>query len=240
MTQVATAEQPHAQEMHFAYRYPADELVKMLDSDATQGLTAAKAQQHLQRYGANALPEPAAPPAWRKFLSQFEGPLTALLLLAMGVSVFAWQSERDTPLPFEALTILAIVLLNGLLGYIQENRAEQAVAALQAMSAPTARVLRDGEPQRIPTAQVVPGDILLIEEGDTLPADGRVLEAFALRVAEAALTGESTPVEKNPTVIEQEADIGDQSNMVFSSTQVTSGRGRAIVTMTGEQTERAL
>lgn len=237
MTQVATVEQPYAHEMQFAYRYPADEIVKMLDSDAKQGLTAAKAQQHLQRYGPNTLPEPAAPPAWRKFLSQFEGPLTVLLLLAAGVSVFAWLSERDTPIPFEALTILAIVLLNGLLGYIQENRAEQAVAALQAMSAPTAGVLRDGEPQRIPAAHVVPGDILLIEEGDILPADGRVLEAFALRVAEAALTGESTPVEKNSTVIEQEAGIGDQSNMVFSSTLVTSGRGRAIVTLTGEQTE---
>jgi P-type Ca2+ transporter type 2C len=237
MAQVVTTDQSHVHELQLAYRYPADEIVKMLDSDATQGLTAAKAQQRLQRYGANALPEPAAPPAWRKFLSQFQGPLTVLLLLAMGVSVFAWLNERDTPIPFEALTILAIVLLNGLLGYIQENRAEQAVAALQAMSAPTARVLRDGEQQRIPTAQVVPGDILLIEEGDTLPADARVLEAFALRVAEAALTGESTPVEKNSTVIEQEAGIGDQSNMVFSSTLVTSGRGRAIVTMTGEHTE---
>src|SRR5437764_3000510 len=172
MAQVATSGQTYVHEMQFAYRYPADEIVKMLDSDAKQGLTAAKAQQHLQRYGANALPEPAATPEWRKFLSQFKGPLTVLLLLAMGVSVFAWLNERDTPIPFEALTILAIVLLNGVLGYIQENRAEQAVAALRAMSAPTARVLRDGEEQRIPTEQVVPGDILLIEEGDTLPADG--------------------------------------------------------------------
>jgi Ca2+-transporting ATPase len=237
MSQVATVEQPHAHEMGLAYRYPADEVVKMLDSDAQQGLTAAKAQEHFQRSGANILPKPAATPEWRKFLSQFQGPLTVLLLLAMGISVFAWLNERDTPIPIEALTILAIVLLNGLLGYIQEHRAEQAVAALQAMSAPTARVLRDGEEQRIPTAQVVPGDILLIEEGDTLPADGRVLEAFALQVAEAALTGESTPVEKNPAIIEQEAGIGDQSNMVFGGTLVTSGRGRAIVTMTGAKTE---
>ncbi len=237
MTQVATAEQPHAQEMQLAYRSPTDELVKMLDSDVKQGLTAARAEHHLQRYGANTLPEPAVPSAWRKLLSQFEGPLTVLLLLAMGVSVFAWLHERDTPIPFEALTILIIVLLNGLLGYIQENRAEQAVAALQAMSDPTARVLRDGEPQRIPTAQVVPGDLLLIEEGDTLSADARVIEAYALRVAEAALTGESTPVEKGTAVIEQEAGVGDQSNMVFSGTMVTSGRGRAIVTLTGAHTE---
>jgi Ca2+-transporting ATPase len=237
MTQIAAVEQPHARAMQFAYRYPADEIVKMLDSDAIQGLTTARAQEYLSCYGANALPEPATPPAWRKFLSQFQGPLTLLLLLAMGVSVFAWLNERDTSIPFEALTILVIVLLNGVLGYIQEHRAEQAVAALQAMSAPMARVLRDGEPQRIPATQVVPGDILLIEEGDTLPADARVLEAFALRVAESALTGESTPVEKTSTVIKQEAGIGDQSNMVFSSTLVTSGRGRAIVTRTGAYTE---
>ncbi len=232
-----TTAQPHAPEMQLAYRYPADEIVKMLDSDTKHGLTAAKVELHLQQYGENKLPEPSATPAWRKFLSQFEGPLTVLLLLAMGVSVFAWLNERDTPIPFEALTILAIVLLNGIIGYIQENRAEQAVAALQAMSAPTARVLRDGEQQRIPTTQVVPGDILLIEEGDTLPADARVIESIALRVAEAALTGESTPVEKNTAQIEQEVGIGDQRNMVFSGTLITSGRGRAIVTMTGVHTE---
>ncbi len=129
------------------------------------------------------------------------------------------------------------MILNAVLGYVQEHRAEQAVAALQAMSAPTARVLRDAEPQTIPAREAVPGDILLIEEGDTLPADGRVLESISLRVAESALTGESAPVSKDPAAIPEEAGIGDQENMVFSSTAVTAGRGRAVVTATGAATE---
>jgi P-type Ca2+ transporter type 2C len=237
MDRVVSADRSLEHDMQQAYRYLAAEVVQMLESDAERGLTTAQAEQHLQRYGANTLPEPAVTPAWRRFLSQFQGPLTVLLLLAIVVSVFAWLNERDTPIPFEALTILIIVLLNGILGYIQENRAEQAVAALQAMSTENARVLRDGEQQNIPTAQVVAGDILLIEEGDLLPADARLLGAYSLHVAEAALTGESTPVEKHTAAIEQEVGIGDQSNTVFRGTMVTSGRGQAIVTVTGGNTE---
>jgi Ca2+-transporting ATPase len=105
------------------------------------------------------------------------------------------------------------------------------------MAAPTARVLRDGEPCQIPAREVVPGDILLIEEGDTLPADARVIESIVLRVAEAALTGESSPASKNPEVISAEAGIGDQENMVFSGTSVTTGRGSAVVVATGANSE---
>src|SRR5690606_281663 len=149
----------------------------------------------------------------------------------------AWLIERDTPVPYETITILAIVILNGVLGFVQENRAEQAVAALQAMAAPNARVLRDGRPQLVPTAEIVPGDILLVEEGDTIAADGRVIESIALRVSEAALTGESTAVSKDNRPIEAEVGIADRSNMLFSGTAVAAGRGRAVVTATGGQTE---
>jgi len=153
------------------------------------------------------------------------------------VSFVAWWFERDAPVPYEALTILAIVLLNGVLGFVQEGRAEQAVAALKAMSAPAARVLRDGRQQLVASAGLVPGDVLLLEEGDTLPADARVLESIALRVAESALTGESTPVSKDSAPLDEERGIADQTDMVFAGTAVASGRGRAVVTATGQATE---
>jgi P-type Ca2+ transporter type 2C len=153
------------------------------------------------------------------------------------VSFAVWWIEREAPIPYEALTILAIVLLNGALGFVQESRAEQVLAALEAMSAPSARVLRDGQQRMVPTAELVPGDLLLIEEGDTIPADARVLESIALRVAESALTGESTSVSKDSAPLTEETGIADQGNMVFSGTAIASGRGRAIVTATGLATE---
>ena len=176
-------------------------------------------------------------PAWRRFLGQFNDPLTILLLVATVVSFVAWVFERETPVPYEAIVILAIVILNGVLGFVQENRAEQAVAALQAMAAPTARVLRDERPQDVPAGEVVPGDMLLLEEGDTVAADARVLESIVLKAAEAALTGESSPVEKSTEPIPDEAGIGDRVNMLFSGTAVASGRGRAVVVATGPATE---
>jgi P-type Ca2+ transporter type 2C len=220
-----------------AYRYPAGAVVTALESDASNGLTTREAQARLQRYGRNELPSKRPTPAWRKLLAQFWNPLTALLLFATVISFVVWWIEQDSVFPYESFTIFAIVLLNGILGYVQEHRAERAVAALQAMTAATARVLRDGYVQTIPTTEVVPGDILIIEEGDTIAADARVLEAIALRLLEAALTGESTPVSKSTTPIDQEVGIGDQTNMVFSGTATASGRGRAIATATGPHTE---
>jgi Ca2+-transporting ATPase len=220
-----------------AYRYPADAVVAALESDARNGLTTREAQARLQRYGRNELPSRGPLPAWRKLLAQFWNPLTALLLVATVISFVVWWIEQDRGFPYESFTISTIVLLNGILGYVQEHRAERAVVALQAMTAATARVLRDGHMQTIPAAEVVPGDILIIEEGDTIAADARVLEAVALRLLEAALTGESTPVSKSTTSIDLEVGIGDQTNMVFSGTATASGRGRAIVTTTGPETE---
>ena len=219
------------------YRYPSDTVVSALGSDASRGLTTVEAHARLQRYGENALPSAPPIPAWRRFLAQFWNPLTILLLVATIISFVVWWIERDSAFPYESVTIFAIVLLNGVLSYMQEHRAERAASALQAMTAATARVLRDGGMQTLPTTEVVPGDILIIEEGDTIAADARILEAIALRLAESALTGESSTVSKSSTPIDQEAGIGDQTNMVFSGTAAVAGRGRAIVTSTGAQTE---
>ena len=220
-----------------AYHYSPDVAVTAQGSDARQGLTTREAQSRLQSSGRNALPSVPPIPAWQRFLTQFWSPLTLLLLAAAAISLVVWWIERDSAFPYESLTIFAIVLLNGILGYLQEHRAEQAVAALQAMTAATTRVLRDGSAQTIAADEVVPGDILLIEEGDTIAADARVLEAIGLRLAEAALTGESTPIAKSSAAIDQEVGLGDQRNMLFSGTAVAAGRGRALVTATGVETE---
>ncbi|ABS27354.1 ATPase, P-type (transporting), HAD superfamily, subfamily IC [Anaeromyxobacter sp. Fw109-5] len=219
------------------YRRLAAEVIASLGSDARRGLSSAEAGARLGRHGRNELPAPPPVPAWRRFLAQFRDVLTVLLLVATAISLVAWWIERESSIPYEALTILAIVIVNGVLGFVQEGRAEQAVAALRAMSAPNARVLRDGEQRVVPTAELVPGDVLLLEEGDTLPADARVLQAIALRVAEASLTGESTPVSKDEGLLDQEVAIADRRNMVFSGTAIASGRGRALVTATGPATE---
>jgi Ca2+-transporting ATPase len=225
------------EELERAYQRPVAEALATLGVDPARGLDPAEARARLERYGRNELPAAPPPPRWLRFLGQFRDPLTGLLLAATLISFVVWLIERADTLPFEALTILAIVLLNGILGFVQESRAEQAVAALRAMAAPQARVLRDGRPQAIPAAEVVPGDILLIEEGDTVPADARLIESIALRVAEAVLTGESASVSKDSAPITAEVTIPDRHNMLFSGTAVASGRGRAVVTATGPRSE---
>jgi P-type Ca2+ transporter type 2C len=220
-----------------AYRQPGAAVLAALGSDTERGMTSTEAQRRLTQYGPNQLQAEPPVPAWRKFLAQFQDVLIILLLIAAAISLIVWLYQRDEPLPYEALVIFAIVLLNGILGYAQEARAEQAVAALQAMAAAEATVLRDSHPQRVPATAVVPGDILLIEEGDTIPADGRVIQSVALQTAEAALTGESLPVAKDSAPLADEVGIGDRANMVFSGTAATYGRGRAVVTATGMQTE---
>jgi Ca2+-transporting ATPase len=220
-----------------AYRQSAETVIAALETNPVRGLTTSEAQTRLAHYGKNVLPAAPPTPAWRRFLAQFQNPLTTLLLIATIISSIAWVIEDEGGLPYEALAILTIVILNAVLGYGQEHRAELAVAALQAMSAPTARVLRDTEPRTIPANDVVPGDILLLEEGDTCPADGRVIETIALRIDESALTGESTSVAKHSAPIASDVGISDQRNMIFSGTAVAVGRGRAVVTATGAATE---
>jgi P-type Ca2+ transporter type 2C len=224
-------------ESNAGYRRTVEEVVAGLGSDAWRGLSSEEACARLGRYGPNELEAEKPVPAWRRFLAQFRDTLVILLLIATAVSVGLWAYERDSALPYEGLAIFAIVLLNGILGYVQESRAERAVAALRAMSAAEAGVVRDGERRSVPASELVPGDVILVEEGDTIPADARLIQSTALQASEASLTGESLPVHKDVRPIEEEVGLGDRSNMVFSGTAATYGRGRAVVTATGMQSE---
>ena len=185
-------------------------------------------------------------PKWKKFLAQFKDPLVYLLLAATGISLIAWFIEKANAapgaeggeiLPFDAIVIVLILIVNAVLGYIQESKAEEAVEALSQMTAPQTNVLRDGKIARINTVDVVPGDMVVLGEGDSIPADGRLLAAASLRVAEASLTGESVPVGKNVDTLAEAKALGDRANMVFNGTSVTQGTGRAIVTSTGMRTQ---
>jgi Ca2+-transporting ATPase len=219
------------------YQQTAEQVLQALGSDAVRGLSRADAGARLARYGPNALAAPPTVPAWKKFLAQFRDTLVILLLIATGISFTLWLYERESPLPYEAIAITAVALLNAILGYAQQERAESAIAALRQMSAPRAHVVRGGEPISVPAAEVVPGDILLSEEGDTVAADARLVHSVTLQVSEANLTGESLPVSKTVDPIATDVVIGDRANMIYRGTSVTYGRGRAVVTATGMQTE---
>ncbi len=220
-----------------AYRLTPEKVANALSADLHRGLTDEEAAARLSRYGRNELAAEATVPGWRRFLSQFKDVLVILLLVATAVSVVLWAYERDTALPYESIAIFAIVLLNAAMGFVQESRAEAAVTALREMSASEAHVIRSGERRSVPAAELVPGDVVLVEQGDTIPADARVVESTALQTAEAALTGESLPVSKHSAPIASDTPLGDRDNMIFSGTAATYGRGAAVVTATGMHSE---
>jgi Ca2+-transporting ATPase len=219
------------------YRETADAIVAALGSDARSGLGDDEVRRRLEQHGRNELAAEKPVPRWRRFLAQFQDVLVVLLLVATAISAALWFYEGEAPLPYEALAIFAVVLLNAAMGYVQESRAEAAVAALRAISAADASAIRNGERRTVPATDLVPGDIILVDEGDTIPADARLIESAALQTSEAALTGESLPVAKDTAPIVGDAALGDRHNMVFSGTAVTYGHGKAIVTHTGMQTE---
>ncbi len=223
--------------MRESYRQTAGDVLAALGTDARHGLTQAESGRRLARYGANELDAATPRPEWRKFLDQFGDVLVLLLIAAAGISAAIWLHERATALPYEAIAIIAIVILNGVMGYIQEARAERAVAALRDMSAVHATVVRDGQQHSIPITALVSGDIVVLAEGDTVPADARLIESTALQTTEAALTGESVPVLKDTAPLAGPSELGERHNMVFSSTTVVYGHGRAVVTATGMATE---
>ncbi|MBL8793026.1 MAG: cation-translocating P-type ATPase [Planctomycetia bacterium] len=209
----------------------AESLLTALETDRARGLTAAQVRERQVRYGPNELPEAPPEPRWRHFLRQFEQLVIGILIAAAVIAGLLGEW-------IDTLAILAIVLLNGILGFLQEARAERALAALRKLSAPVARVLRDGVLLLLPARELVPGDRIELEAGDHIPADARLLEAFGLRVQEAALTGESTPVDKDAhAVLDEAVALGNRRNMVYQGTLATAGQASAIVVAIGTQTE---
>jgi P-type Ca2+ transporter type 2C len=213
------------------HRLQAAEVLQELGSSAEKGLTADEAARRLREYGANELKRAHRVSAWEVFAAQFKNLLIVILLIAVLLSAFLGHV-------IEAIAIGVIVLFAALLGFYQEYRAERALEALQQMAAPTAAVLRDGQELNIAARDVVPGDIVYLRAGDKIPADGRLIEAVNLQDDEAALTGESVPVEKQTAALtEGEPAVADRTNMVYAGTIVTYGRGRAVIVATGMATE---
>ncbi len=219
------------------YRTQAAEVAEGLGTDLKQGLTAAEAGRRLAADGPNELRSVPPVPAWRRFLEQFQDPLIYLLLAAVVISVVAWALEGADGVPVDALVIAAIVILNAIMGYVQEAKAADAVAALRRMIEVTSTVVRGGETVRIPSRDLVRGDLLVLAEGDSIGADARLVQTSALRVLEASLTGESEAVQKTSLVIPDEVALGDRTNMAYKGTAVSQGVGRAVVTRVGMGTE---
>ncbi len=220
------------------YTESAENVLQELSTELENGLTSAEAQKRLGEYGPNRLREKKKKSLFRRFLDQFKDVMILILIAAAIVSFVVAIVEGDAGEFFEPILILLIVILNAVLGVLQESKAEKALDALQNMSAPHARVLRDGKEQVIAAMELVPGDIIKLEAGDFVPADARLVESFNLKSEESALTGESLPSEKDAAAeIGEKAGLGDRKNMVYSGCSVTYGRGVAVVTATGMNTE---
>ncbi len=208
----------------------ADAVVKQLQTDPAKGLDAGEASQRLTKYGLNRLPEGKKQSLFMKFLQQFNNILVYVLLGAGFVKMMVG-------LWLDSAIILSVVILNALLGFIQEGKAEKALDSIRNMLSAEARTLRGGETRLIPSEELVPGDVVLLESGDKVPADLRLVEVKNLRTEEAALTGESVPIDKTTNAVSDKATIGDREGMAFSGTLVASGRGTGVVVATGSNTE---
>lgn len=206
------------------------------------GLTSLEAKERLEKDGPNELEAPPSIPLWKRFVSQLQDPMIIILLVAALISAFTsyyeCSLEQKAFFPTDSLIILIVVLINAILGVLQESKAEKAIEALQKMSASTSKVLRDQKVVVLPSTQLVKGDVVLLEAGDSINADGRIIECASLTVEESALTGESTSVKKNTDVIAQDdIPLGDRKNMVYRGSDVVYGRGKVLITSTGMDTE---
>ena len=220
--------------MHKEYVQTADRVLSDLQS-GPEGLSAAQAEGRLAEYGPNRLREAPKATLLQRFLQQLRDPMLLILMAAAAVSAVTNYLSHE---PFtEVLIILAVVLLNAVLGVVQESKAEAAIEALQSMTAATSKVLRDGSVTELESSRLVPGDIVLLEAGDAVPADGRLLACASLQIEEAALTGESVPSAKSPEALTGEVTLGDRRNMAYMGSTVAYGRGRMVVTATGMDTE---
>jgi Ca2+-transporting ATPase len=214
---------PHAE--------PAEDVLARLGVDPQIGLSADEVRKRRTRFGPNELKEPSSVPVWRRFLAQFIEPMVAILVVAAVVSGLLGDV-------IDTLAVLAIVLLNGVIGFIQEERAERALKALKQLSAPLAKVKRVSRLQTVKARDLVPGDLLVVEAGDSVAADARLIRSYNLRAHEAALTGESVPITKNAAAIsDPHTPLGDRTNMVFLGTSIAAGKSDAVVVATGMETE---
>ena len=222
------------------YKLSVDETLNELNAESA-GLSSERAAERLAQYGPNKLKEAEKPGFWKRFLTQLKDPMLLILLAAAGVSALTGAIAGESEWA-ETIIILAVVLLNAVLGVLQESKAEAAIEALQTMTAATCKVLRDGKMAVLHSDELVPGDVVLLEAGDAVPADGRIIESASLKIEEAALTGESVPVNKMLDVLgaaQKQADVplGDRKNMCYMGSTVVYGRGKAVITATGMSTE---
>lgn len=213
------------------HRLSPTEVINEIKTDPIQGLSSEEAEKRLQQYGPNELLERGVKSPWLILWEQLTGIMVVILIISAVISLFLHEY-------IDALVILIIVILNALLGFTQEYRAEQAMAALKKMAVPKVHVRRDGHLQELDARNLVPGDLIILEAGNAVPADGRLIESANLRIQESVLTGESEPVEKDPSPVKSENPaLGDQTNMVFMGTVATYGRGSAVITTTGMKTQ---
>ncbi len=217
------------QAQQVVYKEPIDSLMQKTQS-SIDGLSTSQAKEKLERDGLNQLKEAPKKPTWKLFLETFKDAMVIVLLIVALIQMVMGDY-------IEFFVIFAVLMLNSVISVIQTKKAEGSLEALKNLSAPDARVIRDGKEKTIPANELVVGDIVLLEAGDYVPADGRLLEAGSLKVDEGMLTGESTASEKEVTDISQTVPIGDRINMVFSGTIITYGRGKFLVTATGNNTE---
>ena len=226
--------------MKKAYTQSAEEVLQELGVGA-EGLTTAQAEERREKYGPNKLKEAPKPTLIQRFLAQLKDPMLIILMIAAGVSALTGMLSGENEWA-EVIIIIAVVLLNAILGVIQESKAEAAIEALQTMTAATCKVIRDGKLVILHSDELVPGDVVVLEAGDAVPADGRIIENASLKIEEAALTGESVPVNKlidalNLTAGNDEVPLGDRKNMCYMGSTVVYGRGKAVITATGMDTE---
>lgn len=212
------------------YALESKDVIKQLESDSRSGLSAQTAGKRLSEYGPNELPEKKKQSLWIRFFKHFNDILIYILLVAAVVTAMLGEYV-------DTIVILLVAIINAAIGFFQENKAEKALDNIKNMLSLKAHVIRDGDRREIDASDVTIGDIILLNPGDKIPADARLIETSNLKVEESSLTGESVPSDKEPTILDEDTMLGDRYNMVFSSTTVSAGKGKAIVTAVGEDTE---